>query len=68
MNYKRNQNGDNDNMPKLTNEQVEEIVKRINGTKKERDAKIAKDYSVTPKTIRNIRLNITWGHIKRDIS
>ena len=55
-------------MAKLTNEDVIEIIKRLNSPKKERDAKIARDYGVTRKTITNIRLNRTWKHINRDIS
>lgn len=66
--HKRNQNGENNSMAKLTNEDVIEIIKRLNSPKKERDAKIARDYGVTRKTITNIRLNRTWKHINRDIS
>ena len=55
-------------MSKLTTNQVIEIIKRIDGRKKERDSKIAKDYGVSRKTIENIRLNRTWKHIPRDIS
>lgn len=68
LNHKRNQNGENNSMAKLTNEDVIEIIKRLNDPKKERDAKIARDYGVTRKTITNIRLNRTWKHINRDIS
>lgn len=68
LNHKRNQDGENNSMSKLTTNQVIEIVKRINGRKKERDSKIAKDYGVSRKTIENIRLNRTWKHIPRDIS
>ena len=68
LNHKRDQDGENNSMSKLTTNQVIEIIKRINGKKKERDSKIAKDYSVSRKTIENIRLNRTWKHIPRDIS
>lgn len=68
LNHKRNQDGENNSMSKLTTNQVIEIIKRINGRKKERDSKIAKDYGVSRKTIENIRLNRTWKHIPRDIS
>ena len=68
LNHKRDQDGENNSMSKLTTNQVIEIVKRINGRKKERDSKIAKDYGVSRKTIENIRLNRTWKHIPRDIS
>lgn len=68
LNHKRDQDGENNSMSKLTTNQVIEIIKRINGKKKERDSKIAKDYGVSRKTIENIRLNRTWKHIPRDIS
>lgn len=68
LNHMRYQNGEKNSMSKLTNEQVVEIIKRINSPKKERDAKIAKDYGVSRKTITNIRLNFTWKHIPRNIS
>lgn len=68
LNHKRDQDGENNSMSKLTTNQVIEIIKRINGRKKERDSKIAKDYGVSRKTIENIRLNRTWKHIPRDIS
>lgn len=68
LNHKRDQDGENNSMSKLTNNQVIEIIKRINGRKRERDSKIAKDYGVNRKTIENIRLNRTWKHIPRDIS
>ena len=68
LNHKRDQDGENNSMSKLTTNQVIEIIKRINGRKKERDSKIAKDYGVSGKTIENIRLNRTWKHIPRDIS
>lgn len=68
LNHKRDQDGENNSISKLTTNQVIEIIKRINGKKKERDSKIAKDYGVSRKTIENIRLNRTWKHIPRDIS
>lgn len=68
LNYERSQDGENNSTSKLTTNQVIEIIKRINGRKKERDSKIAKDYGVSRKTIENIRLNRTWKHIPRDIS
>lgn len=68
LNHKRDQDGESNSMSKLTTNQVIEIIKRINGRKKERDSKIAKDYGVSRKTIENIRLNRTWKHIPRDIS
>lgn len=68
LNHKRDQDGENNSMSKLTTNQVIEIIKRINGKKKERNSKIAKDYGVSRKTIENIRLNRTWKHIPRDIS
>ena len=66
--HKRNQNGENNSMAKLTNEDVIEIIKRLNSPKKERDAKIARDYGETQKTITNIRMNRTRKNINRDIS
>ena len=68
LNHKRDQDGENNSMSKLTTNQVIEIIKRINEKKKERDSKIAKDYGVSRKTIESIRLNRTWKHIPRDIS
>lgn len=68
LDHKRDQGRENNSMSKLTTNQVIEIIKRINGRKKERDSKIAKDYGVSRKTIENIRLNRTWKHIPRDIS
>lgn len=68
LDHKRDQGGENNSMSKLTTNQAIEIIKRINGRKKERDSKIAKDYGVSRKTIENIRLNRTWKHIPRDIS
>lgn len=68
LDHKRDQGGENNSMSKLTTNQVIEIIKRINGRKRERDSKIAKDYGVSRKTIENIRLNRTWKHIPRDIS
>ena len=55
-------------MSKLTTEQVIEIIKETNKPNRRTDQKISEDYGVTRKTISNIRNNITWKHINRDIS
>ena len=63
-----NQNGEKNSMAKLTTEQVIEIIKETNKPNRRTDQKISEDYGVTRKTISNIRNNITWKHINRDIS
>ena len=63
-----NQNGGKNSMAKLTTEQVIEIIKETNKPNRRTDQKISEDYGVTRKTISNIRNNITWKHINRDIS
>ena len=66
--HQMNQNGESNSMSKLTTEQVIEIIKETNKPNRRTDQKISEDYGVTRKTISNIRNNITWKHINRDIS
>ena len=66
--HQMNQNGEKNSMAKLTTEQVIEIIKETNKPNRRTDQKISEDYGVTRKTISNIRNNITWKHINRDIS
>ena len=66
--HQMNQNGEKNSMVKLTTEQVIEIIKETNKPNRRTDQKISEDYGVTRKTISNIRNNITWKHINRDIS
>ena len=66
--HQMSQNGESNSMSKLTTEQVIEIIKETNKPNRRTDQKISEDYGVTRKTISNIRNNITWKHINRDIS
>ena len=60
---KRNQNGEKNNLSKLTDEKVTEIVKLINNGVRNPD--IAKLYGVKENTISKIRRGHTWKHIPR---
>lgn len=66
--HQKNQDGERNSMSKLTTEQVIEIIRETNLPNRRTDQKIADEYGVSRKTICNIRNNITWKHIDRNLS
>lgn len=66
LGHQINQDGEQNSMHKLTEEQVIDIIKETKKLNRRSDQKIADDYGVTRKTISNIRRNITWTYIDRN--
>lgn len=64
--HQMNQDGGNNSMAKLTEEQVIEIIRETKKPNRRTDQAIANDYRVTRKTISHIRQNMTWKYIDRD--
>ena len=65
LKHYRNQDGENNSMSKLTEEDVIKIIKECKYKNRRPDKLIAKDYHVSRKTISNICNNLTWKHIPR---
>ena len=66
LGHQMNQNGENNSMSHLTEEQVIEIIRETKKHNRKTDQKIADQYGVTRKTISHIRNNITWKYIDRN--
>jgi len=61
-----NQNGEKNSMAKLKETDVIEIIHKLKNPHY-KIVQLANEYNVLPKTIRNIKNEVTWKHIDRNI-